>query len=261
MAPQISPLAPANCDVLLLSAGFGKRMKTLTASMPKPMLKVQERPLIDWNLELLARAGFKRAVINLHYLGGRIEEFVQNGARWGIAVEYSREPVLLDTGGGIKNVEHRLRSQSLVTVNSDALLGRDFNYQALLDAHAAAGPDCMATLAVREDPGADRYGLLQIDPAGRIVSFLDADVPGLQAGVAASGKTTAVMYAGVQVVSRKAFAEMPPAGSIFSITKDTYRTIIRKGGLLASYKFDGYWSDVGTPERLEAASKEFAAAG
>jgi len=247
-------LKPADCDVMLLSAGRGTRMRTLTSTCPKPMLCVQGRPLIDWNLELLSQAGFKRVIINLHYLGDRIEEFVLDGRKWGLAVEYSRELVLLDTGGGIKNIERRLRSQWLVTVNSDVLLGRDFRYQLLLDEHSGAGPSCLATLTVREVPDAERFGLLRIDPSGRIISFLDARAPG------GGGEGRGVMYAGVQIISRKIFEEMPPAGSIFSLTKDSYRTIVQKGGLLAAYKFDGYWSDVGTPERLEAASKEFRAA-
>ncbi len=255
-------LSPANCDAFLLSAGFGKRLKALTTATPKPLVLLHGRPLIDWNLELLSRSGFRRVFVNLHYLGEQIADFLGDGSRWGVEILYSREPILLDTGGGIKNIEHRLQSEALVTINSDVLLGRDFDYQKLLNAHRAAGPDCIATLTVRVDTQAERFGALRVDEAGRVIRFLDESLPtddgGSQSGLGKeSSAGTVVMYAGVQVLSRAAFDFMPPAGSVFSITKDTYRMVIRQGGLLSTYLFEGYWSDVGTPERLESASKDF----
>ena len=125
-------------DVLLLAAGFGKRLEPLTVNTPKPLLEVGDKPLIAWNLELIARSGFSRVFINLHHLGERISEFVGDGSHWGLSVEYSKEDPILETGGAIKNIEHKLREPYLITLNSDILLGPDFSLARILEAHCQA---------------------------------------------------------------------------------------------------------------------------
>ena len=242
-------ISPVDCEVLLLAAGFGKRLRPMTDSTPKPMLEVGGKPLIEWNLMLLQSSSFKRVFINLHHHGGQIRQFVGDGARWGLAVEYSEEPLLLDTGGGIKNIESRMTSSRLVVVNSDTLVGKDFSFQALLAEHAKGA---RATLMVRKDPEASRFGALRVDAEGRIVALLDAEAPGTE-----PGRQTLVMFGGIHVIERGVIEAMPAAGSVFSITHDTYRTLVRNGEILRSYQYPGYWNDVGTPERLVRASKEF----
>lgn len=235
-----------NADLLILAAGFGTRLGSITEQQPKALVAVGGKPLIVWNIELAAAAGFKRIFINLHYLGERIRSALGDGSRWGLCIEYSDEqPQILDTGGAIRNIEHLLAHDLLITMNCDALLGRDFSLSGLLGAHRQQ-PEALATLVLRRDKRAEQFGALGVNPAGRIVSFLGKTY--LRDTI-----TEVLMYTGVQVVSRALIARMPPAGSIFSITRDTYPQLLSEGGYLSSLRYDGLWNDVGTPERLAEA--------
>jgi len=87
---------------MILAAGLGTRLRPLTNMIPKPLLPIAGTPLIVWNLLLLKRHGFHDVVINLHHLGPMIEQALGNGSRYGLRIVYSREPVILGTGGGLK---------------------------------------------------------------------------------------------------------------------------------------------------------------
>ena len=94
---------------MILAAGLGTRLRPLTNTIPKPLLPVGGTPLIVWNLLLLKRHGFHQVVINLHHLGPLIEQALGDGSKFGLRIIYSREPVILGTGGGIKQVESLFR--------------------------------------------------------------------------------------------------------------------------------------------------------
>ena len=110
---------------MILAAGLGTRLRPLTNTMPKPLLPIAGTPLIVWNLLLLKRYGFLDVVINLHYLGPMIEQVVGNGARYGMRITYSREPVILGTGGGIKQAEPYFSGSPVLILNGDTLVEID----------------------------------------------------------------------------------------------------------------------------------------
>lgn len=238
--------------MMLLSAGLGSRLRPLTDSCPKPLLEVAGRPLIDWNLDLVSRAGFNRVFINLHHLGDQIRGFVADGARWGLQIEYSEEPVLLDTGGGIRAIRERLSSDLLLTLNSDILVERSFPLRELVAFHRMHPSAPKATLVLRPDSQASQYGTFDTANDNTIVRMLDVRRPG-----APEVEFRDLMYTGVQVMDVDLIEQMPPRGTVFSLTKDVFRTVIRNGAILGGYRYSGYWNDVGTPERLEAASKTY----
>jgi len=90
---------------MILAAGLGTRLRPLTNTVPKPLLPVLGNPLIVWNLLLLKRYGFRDVVINLHHLAPMIEQALGNGSQFGLRIIYSHEPMILGTGGGIKQAE------------------------------------------------------------------------------------------------------------------------------------------------------------
>jgi NDP-sugar pyrophosphorylase family protein len=236
-------------DVLLLAAGFGKRLGELTKDKPKPLVEVGGKPLIDWNLELLAHHGIEQVVINLHYLGEKIREHVGDGSSWGLSVVYSEEPVLLDTGGAIKNIEPLLKHQNLLTFNSDIILGTDFPLREVLDAHESNQPKADVTMVLRHDLRAETFGSIGITSDGRVGEFL-----GIPYGDATISER--LMYLGVQVLSRTALNDMPKRGDVFSITQDYYPKLLSRGGVINGVIYDGLWSDCGTRERIGAAEKQ-----
>ena len=243
-------MSGVDAEVLLLAAGYGKRLRPLTDRVPKPLIEVGGKALLDWNLQMIARAGFRRVFINLFYLKDQIRNFVGDGSRWALDIELVEESVLLDTGGAIKNIEPWLESDSLITVNSDILLGFDFSLREVWRAHRGHPAKPLVTMVLRPDINVEQYGAIEVDASGRVCGYL---------GKSFGSKTVPppMMYTGVQVLSRDSLLSMPERGSVFSVTRDTHLKILTEGKAIASYIYYGYWSDLGTPERLVQASKDW----
>jgi NDP-sugar pyrophosphorylase family protein len=239
------------CDVLLLCAGFGKRLGSITEKIPKPLVQVAGVSLLDRHLSLLKAAGCTRVIINLHYLGHLIKEHLKNNSRYNMEFVFSEEEPILDTGGAVKNIETHLKYQQLMIINCDSIYEPSFNYREVLDAHLKDSAQPLATLLLREDPNKEAYGTLGISETGQILSFLGET---LIHGIKIERE---LMFAGISVLERGLIQEMPPAGSIFSLTSGTFRQALESGRYLSSYQFAGYWNDVGTPERLRQAEEFF----
>ncbi len=247
-------LCVKGCEILLLAAGFGERLRPITDHTPKPLIKVGGKTLIERNLELIARSGFHRVVNNLHWHGEKIRNFVGDGSRWNLAVEYSEEDPILDTGGAIKQIQHRLTEPVLMTINSDILVGPDCDLNAFLRAHVENIESPAATMVVRNDPGIKVFGAIGVLPSGEVASFVGKPYPRGD-GDAAGLKIEETVFIGIQVLSDRVYGYMPAAGVPFGITRQTYPKMLEAGERVWSVKFNGYWSDVGTPDRLEEASK------
>ena len=111
---------------MILAAGRGERMRPLTDSCPKPLLPVGGRPLIEWHLLRLARAGLREVVINHAHLGHMIEAALGDGARWGLRIRYSPEREALETAGGIAQALPLLGAAPFLVVNGDVFTDFDF---------------------------------------------------------------------------------------------------------------------------------------
>jgi MurNAc alpha-1-phosphate uridylyltransferase len=114
---------------MILAAGKGERMRPLTDHTPKPLLKVNGKPLIQYMVERLQRAGFRDLVVNVSHLGEQIEKFLSNGAAFGVHIKYSREATPLETGGGIFKALPLLTQHGehpFALVNADVWCDYDF---------------------------------------------------------------------------------------------------------------------------------------
>ncbi len=152
---------------MVLAAGLGTRLRPLTDILPKPLLPVAGRPLLEWNLLLLKRHGITEVIINLHHLGEQIVRALGDGARLGLRLAYSHEPTLQGTGGGIKQAAPFLKDGAFLVLNGDTL--SDCDLTALIATHRASG--ALATLAVRDDPEAATWGPVALDAQGRILQI------------------------------------------------------------------------------------------
>src|SRR3954466_14571451 len=112
---------------ILLAAGLGTRLRPLTDNMPKPLLPVGDRPLIEYNLMLLKKYGITEVAINLHYHGEKIRECLKDGRDLGMKILYSEEPEILGTGGGIKKISHFLSDWDLLGINGGILVDIDLD--------------------------------------------------------------------------------------------------------------------------------------
>jgi MurNAc alpha-1-phosphate uridylyltransferase len=118
---------------MIFAAGRGERMRPLTDTCPKPLLKVRGRPLITWHIVNLVRAGIKDIVINHSHLGHMFEEELGDGSRYGARIVYSHEPTPLETAGGIANALHLLGDEPFLAVSGD-IYAPYFDFEQVLDA-------------------------------------------------------------------------------------------------------------------------------
>lgn len=231
---------------MILAAGFGTRLKPLTLTTPKPLIDVGGRPLIYRTLELLQRAGVKNVVVNLHHLGGKIREALGGGEAFGLQIEYSEESEILGSGGGIKQAEKHLAGETFFVINGDALIDVDLN--AVLDFHRKNA--AMATMVLRPDADPESWGAIEIDEEHRIRQFVHK-LP--ETGL----PLRKLMFTGVHVLEPAVFSYLTQAFS--SINEVFYPRAIGEGKPIFGYVYEGYWSDVGTWESLEAARNDVAA--
>lgn len=233
---------------MVLAAGQGTRLRPRTDAMPKALVPVAGRPMIEYPLLLLRRYGICDIIINLHHCGEQIERFLGDGRRMGLTIRYSQEPELLDTGGGLLKAREFLRDGRFIVINTDALI--DLDLAAALAFHAQR--QAAATLVLRADPRADAFGSMDIDREGRIIRFLQS-----RAAVAPSGSLRKLMFTGVQILEPRIFEHMEdePPRQRFSTTRDTYPRMLIAGERLFGFPFDGFWQDLGTPERIREAEE------
>ena len=231
---------------MVLAAGLGTRLRPLTDAVPKPLLPIAGKPLIVWNLLLLRQHGIAEAIINLHHLGYLIEKEVGDGSRFGMRLAYSREPVILGTGGGIKQAEAFFGGDPFLVLNGDTLLELDLGD--VVGFHARR--DALATMVVREDPEVDRWGVVEVDDQQRVLSINGRG----RAEADSSARRTRRMFAGVHVMDSRLLKHVP-LGQESSII-EAYVGEIARGERVLGYGMEGYWSDVGTPHRYAQAQRD-----
>jgi MurNAc alpha-1-phosphate uridylyltransferase len=117
---------------MIFAAGRGERMRPLTDTIPKPLVKVRGRPLITWHVLNLVRAGITEIVINHSHLGHMIEEELGDGSRYGARIAYSHEPVPLETAGGIVNARHLLGDAPFLAISAD-IYAPHFDFSQAID--------------------------------------------------------------------------------------------------------------------------------
>jgi NDP-sugar pyrophosphorylase family protein len=236
---------------MVLAAGQGTRLRPLTDQVPKALVPVAGRPMIEYPLLLLRHYGIRDIVINLHHLGEQIESRVGDGAQLGLQITYSREPELLDTGGGLLKAKPFLQDGTFVLINTDVLIDLPLSEVVTFHQKKAAA----VTLVLRPDPLADQYGSMEIDGDGRIRRFLDTRM-----APALPGPSATLMFTGVQVLEPTIFDYMDSASGIpkFSTTKDTYPRMLVANERLFGFRFEGFWQDLGTAERIREVEEKLA---
>ena len=198
---------------MLFAAGLGTRLRPLTDTLPKCLVPVNGRPMIDYPLMLLRHYGIREIVVNVHHHADRVEEHLGDGSRFGVGIVYSREPVLLDTGGGLLGAKRFLDRDTFVIVNSDVLI--DLRLDEVLRFHRER--EAAATLVLRKDPLADEYGAVWTDAEGTIRKLLQHEAPG-----ATPSPLEQYMFTGVHVVEPRIFQYME-GPEPFSITRTPTR--------------------------------------
>jgi NDP-sugar pyrophosphorylase family protein len=231
---------------MVLAAGQGTRLRPLTDNLPKALVPVGGRPMIEYPLLLLRHYGIREIIINLHQFGDQIENYLGDGSKLGVEITYSDEPELLDTGGGLLKAKPFLRDSTFIVINTDALI--DLNLAEAIAFHK--NMSAATTLVLRPDENADQYGSMDVDESGKICRFLQSKAP-----IGPSGAIRKLMFTGVQILEPKVFDYMNASGARqkFSTTKETYPKMLLAGEALYGFCFEGFWQDLGTSERIKNA--------
>lgn len=237
---------------MVFAAGYGERLRPLTETLPKALIPVAGRAMIEYPLLLLKYYGIREIIINLHHLGEKIETYLGDGNRLGLEIIYSWEKNLLDTGGGLLKAKPSLTGGTFVVINNDVII--DLDLRRLIEQHR--GHKATATLVLRPDALADQYGAIETSEDHRLQRFLGFEAP----AIAQAGPLKKFMFTGVQVLEPKIFAYLESEGSErFSTTKAIYPRMLTEGEPLYGFPSSGYWQDLGTLERLKEAEKELLA--
>ncbi|MDR3422327.1 MAG: nucleotidyltransferase family protein [Xanthobacteraceae bacterium] len=229
---------------IVLAAGLGTRMRPYNGHVPKPLVQIGGKPLIDYSLDRLADAGVERAVVNVHHLADAVERHLAPRRRPHIVISDERG-ALLGTGGGIAKALPQLGDAPFFLVNSDTvwLDGVKPNFARLAEAFEAQTMDALLLLA----PTTDSIGY-----AGR-GDFAMASDGRLRRR--AEGEVVPFVYAGAAILSPALFADAP-AGA-FPLTGLFDRAGAK--GRLFGLRLEGVWMHVGTPEAVAAAEAALAA--
>ena len=218
---------------MILAAGRGERMGVLTDRVPKPLLEVGGRALIEHQILRLAAAGFRDMVVNLAWLAEKIAARLGDGSRFGVRIRYSREPEgALDTGGGIRNALLLLGDEQFIAVNSD--VWGDYPFETL---RAVGSGD--AHIVLVDNPAHHPDGDFALAPNGKVIE-------------AGSDRLT---FSGIGCYRPRLFAARRSARfPLAAVLRDAI-----EAGTLNGEHHRGEWIDVGTPDRLEALDRRLCA--
>ena len=237
----MSEPAPAVSRAFVLAAGLGKRMRPVTATVPKPLVEVAGKALLDHALDRVAEAGIGTAVVNVHYLADLIEGHLAGRAEGPATLVSDERGALLETGGGIRKALPLLGAGPFVVLNSDSfwLEGPASNLRRLIESWDGDRMDGLLLVApTATSLGYEGAGDFVMDPDGRLERRGEREV-------------APFIYAGVAILTPSLFADTPTGAFSLNLLFD--RAIA--AGRLFGMRLDGQWLHVGTPEAIRAAEE------
>jgi dTDP-glucose pyrophosphorylase len=234
------PREPGRANpVVLMAGGLGIRLRPLTSQVPKPLVKVGSRPVLETLVERFADQGFSDLYLCINYKGELIREHFRDGSRWGVHITYLEEQRRLGTAGALSLLPERPK-EPVIVMNGDLLTRVDF--VRLLDFHRRQG--FAATMAMREYRHQVPYGVLQLGDGYRITQLVEKPVQRYQ------------VSAGIYVLEPRVL-ELVPQGSYYDMPILFGELIARKDPV-GSFPLRDYWIDIGRLEDLEQAHADFA---
>jgi mannose-1-phosphate guanylyltransferase len=221
---------------ILLAGGKGTRLRPLTIHTPKPIVPIFNRPFLHYQLDLLKQVPeIDEVILSLNYQPRRIEEVFGDGSDLGIKIRYVVEPAPLGTAGAVKYAGDKL-TESVVVFNGDVLTQIDL--AAVIALHRERRAKATIVLTPVENPSA--YGLVETDRESNITRFLEKPRP--------DEITTNHINAGIYVLEPDTFDRIP-SDVAWSIERSFFPSLIERGETFVAYIYNGYWIDIGTPEK------------
>jgi mannose-1-phosphate guanylyltransferase len=233
---------------MVLAAGLGTRLRPITFDLPKPMVPVLNRPVMEHILRLLARHDFTETIANLHWFPELIEEHFGDGSACGVSLSYAKEEALLGTSGGVRNVADFLGDEFLI-ISGDALT--DLDLTAMQEFHESHGG--IATLATKRVTDTSQFGVAITDSEGRISGFQEKPDP--------SEALSDLANCGIYMFRKEIFDFFPEPGTSKAAKEgdpegfadwamDVFPRLLESDVPFYSHEIDAYWNDIGNLAEL-----------
>lgn len=216
---------------VILSGGEGTRLRDISGGLPKPMMPLLGKPLLEHTVALLRQNGFDRLCLTLHYKPEIIRRHFGDGERFGVHIEYRLEQEPLGTAGAVKNCRDFIGADSVLIMSGDSAC--DYDLAGLFHEHESG-----VTIALTSHGEPLPYGLVLTDKAGRVTGFLEK--PTWERVV------TDRVSTGIYILSPEVL-ERVPDGQKYDFAKDLFPALLREGIPMTGQVMDGYWCDIGTP--------------
>lgn len=217
---------------MILAAGVGSRLDPLTRNVPKPMVPVINRPVIEHIVEKLKKHGVTDIMVNLHYLGDVIKTYLGDGAKWGVNICYAQEDRLWGDAGSVKRAEEFLRDGTFLVVGGDDI--SDIDLSRLVKHHKDKKAVATIALSLVDDPS--EYGIVLMNERGRITRFLEK--PKGEVIFSNTANT------GIYVFEPEVF-DVIPRGVSYGFGNNVFPQLLEQKKPLFGYLTSAYWKDVG----------------
>lgn len=235
-------MAPGVNQALILAAGQGIKMRPFTYEMPKPMIPVKKRPILEHIVNQLRDNDIRDIVIVIGYLGEQIQTYFSDGSKFGVKIRYIEEEKQTGTAGPLRLARQILNDQPFLMIYGDVLA--DLNLREFIDYHLQFGQT--ATLALTSVPDPSAYGAVRMN-GQKVVEIVEKPKN--------SASVSRLVTAGVQILDPSIYSYIP--SKEFSMLEEDVFPILATEGKLGGYLFEGKWFDVGTPDVYERALKEW----
>jgi mannose-1-phosphate guanylyltransferase/phosphomannomutase len=225
---------------IILSGGWGTRLRPLTCTIPKTLIPIVNIPVIERQILLLKEAGVKEVVLAVSVMGEQLQKYFKNGEKLGVEISYTEEKSPMGTAGAIKLAEKKLKGDNFFMLNGDVIL--DFNFKKMLDAHEKF--DGIGTIASKNVDDPSRYGVLITDEKGRILKFQEKE----EFNPSEQDASSMPINAGVYILEPEVFSYIPPKKKV-SIEREVFPKLA-EDKQLQHHPISGLWKDVGKPNEL-----------
>lgn len=220
---------------VVMAGGEGTRLRPMTSSMPKPLLPVANRPIMEHVLRLLKRHGLNETVVTVQFLASLVKNYFGDGEELGMELSYANEEKPLGTAGSVKNAEEALKDDTFLVISGDALT--DFDLTDLIAFHKEKGG--LVTVCLTRVPNPLEFGITIVDEAGQVERFLEKPTWGQV--------FSDTVNTGIYVMEPEVFNYVEADVSV-DWSGDVFPQLMKEGKPIYGYIAEGYWEDVGTHE-------------
>jgi mannose-1-phosphate guanylyltransferase/mannose-1-phosphate guanylyltransferase/phosphomannomutase len=231
----------SHLKAMVLAAGVGARLDPLTAQLPKPLVPIVNKPVMEHIFCLLRNHGFNQIAINLHHLPELIQNHFGDGSAFDIKLNYLLEKNLSGDAGGVRGCRHYLEGDTFLVIMGDLLTNADLSY--LLAEHKKKG--ALATIALKKVENVSQLGVVLQDESGWITEFQEKPAPHEARSDLAS--------TGIYILEPAIFNFIPKDG-ICGFGKQLFPQLVKQGQSILGVQIEDYWSDVGTLDQYRQAN-------